>query len=164
MCWGNTRKRENAPANAPALPCISVRTRASRMLTNAPATTLHIPPPLRPSARDVAQRSERKPMSSALRRRFLGRYFGGVVPLLLAYATLMTFRSLRDYFASTIYASVLYVAALDSTRFCALRGVCVCVCVCAKTAACVHITEADADSQQRMQGILDAIYHESHFS
>ena len=88
------------------------------------------------------------------------------MPLLLAYATLMTFRSLRDYFASTIYASVLYVAALDSTRFCALRGVCVCVCVCvcAKTAACVHITEADADSQQRMQGILDAIYHESHFS
>lgn len=60
-----------------------------------------------PSARDVAQRSERQPMTAEHRRRFLSRYWVGLMPLLLAYATLMTFRSLRDYFASTIYSSVL---------------------------------------------------------
>lgn len=66
------------------------------MLARAPA----------PSARDVAARSRRTPMSSAERRRFFRRYAPGLTLLVLAYLLVTVLRSVRADFAPEIWTGM----------------------------------------------------------
>ncbi len=82
------------------------------LLFLALAMLYQVPPP---TAEDIANRTERKPMSRADRREFLRTYFFGVVFLVLGYLTLMTYRDLRDSFMDLILKELGY--AVDSSTF-----------------------------------------------
>jgi len=62
-----------------------------------------VPPP---SAADVAARTEREPMIGSERRRFLRRYWPGLVTLVLVYLLLTAYRDFRDNFAAEIWADL----------------------------------------------------------
>jgi MFS family permease len=57
----------------------------------------------RPSAKDVAARAARRPMGAVDRRQFVGRFVGGMIPLLAAYFILTAYRDFRDNYAVEIY-------------------------------------------------------------
>lgn len=62
-----------------------------------------LPPP---AAADVAARTRRKPMASAERRAFFGRYLVGLTLLTGLYTLLTAYRDFRDNFAAEIWAAV----------------------------------------------------------
>ena len=70
-----------------------------------------LPPP---DASDHAERVERTPMKSAQRAAFFRRHRSALVPLLVAYVLLTTFRDVRDNFAAEIWRALGFenVAAL----------------------------------------------------
>lgn len=61
-----------------------------------------------PSPRDVAARTERRPMNSAERVDFMRTYGVGVVLLVIGYVLLTVFRDFRDDFAVEIWAGLGY--------------------------------------------------------
>lgn len=64
-----------------------------------------VPPP---TAEDISQRSERKPMNSTERRNYLLAYLPGIVALVAAYVMLTIVRDLRDNFAADIWMELGY--------------------------------------------------------
>ncbi len=64
-----------------------------------------IPPP---TAEDINQRSERKPMNSSERRSYLFAYLPGITALIIAYVMLTVVRDLRDNFVADIWKEVGY--------------------------------------------------------
>lgn len=62
-----------------------------------------IPPP---SAADVAARTEREPMDRADRRRFIARFWPGLLLLVIVYLFLTSYRDFRDNYAAEIWADV----------------------------------------------------------
>jgi len=65
---------------------------------------LSILPP--PSAADIAERVERKPMDADARRHFLRRYAPGLIALVVIYVALTVLRDFRDNFAAEVWAEV----------------------------------------------------------
>lgn len=72
----------------------------------AAAVTLDRVPP--PNAQDVAERTLRRAMNGAERRRFLRVYAVGLVPLLAFYAVLTAMRDYRDYYSAEILQKLGY--------------------------------------------------------
>ncbi len=64
-----------------------------------------VPPP---TAEDINQRSERKPMNGTERRSYLRAYLPGIVALVAAYVMLTIVRDLRDNFAADIWMEMGY--------------------------------------------------------
>lgn len=64
-----------------------------------------VPPP---TAEDINQRSERKPMNSLERRSYLLAYLPGITALVAAYVMLTIVRDLRDNFAADIWMELGY--------------------------------------------------------
>ena len=64
-----------------------------------------------PTAVDVAERVERRPMSASERRAFLARYFGGLVLLFTVYFFLTAYRDFRDNYGVEIFAELGYAEA-----------------------------------------------------
>jgi hypothetical protein len=64
-----------------------------------------------PSAEDVAARSERVPMDKAARRAFFFRFAPGLGALVLGYVLLTVGRTIRDDFASNIWAELGFKSA-----------------------------------------------------
>lgn len=60
----------------------------------------------RPSAADVAARTEREPMSGAERRQFLRRFLPGLLLLVIVYLFLTSYRDFRDNYAAEIWADL----------------------------------------------------------
>src|SRR5205814_9423362 len=61
----------------------------------------------RPSARDVLERVERRPMDGASRISFIRQFFPGLIMLLVAYFFLTAYRDFRDNFGVEILNYVL---------------------------------------------------------
>ena len=59
-----------------------------------------LPPP---SAKDIQDRGVRRSMTGAERMQFIKRYLPGLFLSVVAYSTIMTIRSFRDYFAVQLY-------------------------------------------------------------
>lgn len=59
-----------------------------------------------PSAADVQRRQERVPMSRGQRREFVGRWAGGLVPLVVVYLLITILRSVRADFAPELWQSL----------------------------------------------------------
>lgn len=68
----------------------------------------HVPPP---NKEDILQRVERKPMSRKMRKQFLSKFLLGVIPLVLGYMLLMTYRNVRDDFMIDILKDLGYDSA-----------------------------------------------------
>ncbi len=65
---------------------------------------LSVLPP--PSAADIAERVERKPMDAASRAHFLKRYAPGLAALVVIYVALTALRDFRDNFAGEVWTEV----------------------------------------------------------
>ncbi|MCA9235005.1 MAG: hypothetical protein KDA44_06025 [Planctomycetales bacterium] len=61
-----------------------------------------------PTARDVALRTERRPMTAPERRAFLRDFAVGLVPLFAFYAVLTAMRDYRDYYSAEILRELKY--------------------------------------------------------
>eukprot|EP00039_Didymoeca_costata_P031589 m.35565 g.35565 ORF g.35565 m.35565 type:complete len:481 (+) comp8893_c0_seq2:361-1803(+) len=62
-----------------------------------------------PSEQDTKNKAERRVMHARERLLFLKKFAPGIVAITLCYACIISFRSLRDYFALEVYTSVLGV-------------------------------------------------------
>jgi hypothetical protein len=69
-----------------------------------------------PSQKDVALRSERKPLSSEDRNNFFKKYGIGVMFVTLVYSMLAVLRNFRDYFSPEIFRELLG-AGFDPSTF-----------------------------------------------
>lgn len=76
-----------------------------------------VPPP---SADDIANRTERKPMNHADRRKFVRTYFLGLFFLVFGYLCLMAYRDLRDSFMDLILKDLGH--EVDSSTFAGIEA------------------------------------------
>ncbi|WP_143184869.1 DUF5690 family protein [Rubritalea squalenifaciens] len=81
-------------------------------------TMLYQVPP--PSAEDIANRTERKPMNHVERRKFVRTYFFGVFCLVFGYLCLMAYRDLRDSFMDLILTDLGH--EVDSSTFAGIEA------------------------------------------